>query len=87
MVQYMVIETIKPGQLDKVYQRFHRHGRLLPEGLEFIDSWITADKTRVFQLMQSDTVERFEHWTALWRDLVEFEIIELGQKPMPSTRS
>jgi len=80
----MVIETIKPGQLAAVYRRFHTQGRMLPEGLEFIDSWLSADGKRVFQLMRADSVQRFDAWLPHWDDLVDFEIIELGEKPAAS---
>jgi len=81
MTRYMVIERIKSGQLENVYKRFHAQGRMLPTGLHFIDSWLTADGSCVYQIMETDNVERFEDWMPRWSDLVDFEIIELGDKP------
>ncbi len=80
----MVIETIRAGQLDAVYARFHERGRLLPDGLEYIDSWLAADGSRVFQLMRTDRAGLFDSWTANWDDLVDFEIVAIGDKPGPN---
>ena len=84
MTTYMVIESIHAGQLEAVYARFHERGRMLPEGLEYIDSWLAADGSQVFQLMRSERAELFDDWTAHWSDLVDFEIIEIGEKPAAS---
>ena len=81
MKTYVVIESIHAGQLETVYARFHAHGRMLPEGLEYIDSWLAADGSRVFQLMRTDRVELFDDWTRHWNDLIDFEIVEIGDKP------
>lgn len=81
LTRYMVIENIKPGQLQNVYNRFHTQGRMLPSGLHFVDSWLTADGRRVFQIMETADIARFDEWMPKWSDLVDFEIIELGEKP------
>ena len=81
MKPYMVIETFLPGCQEKIYQRFHEHGRMLPEGLFYIDSWLEAHGTRCYQLMETADPRLFEAWISHWIDLTEFEIIELGDKP------
>ena len=81
MPQFMVIETIREGCLDKVYERFHRKGRMLPTGLTYLDSWLEKDGDRCFQLMETDRPDLFPEWTGHWEDLTEFEIIEIGPKP------
>lgn len=80
MTTYMVIESFIHGP-DPVYRRFHEQGRMLPDGLEYIDSWLTEDRGRCFQLMRTANPELFDRWTARWADLVSFEIIALGEKP------
>lgn len=80
MKRYMAIETFKPGCKEKVYARFQEKGRLLPNGLLYIDSWLTEDRARCFQLMETEDVSLFEAWTTRWEDLVDFEIVELGKK-------
>jgi hypothetical protein len=81
MKRYMVIETFVPGGKAKIYERFHEKGRMLPAGLAYIDSWLTSDGERCFQLMETEDRSLFAAWTERWNDLVEFEIVELGDKP------
>lgn len=77
----MVIEYYKPGALNLVYERFYKQGRMLPEGLHYIDSWLENNGSRCFQLMAAGDFSLFEKWTEAWKDLVDFEIIEIGEKP------
>lgn len=84
MTRYMVIENFIDNNAERVYQRFHDRGRMLPDGLHYLDSWLAQDGTRCFQLMQTDRFELFDAWTRNWADLVEFEIVELGAKPAPA---
>ena len=49
---YMVIERFKNRDAaTAVYKRFAERGRMLPEGLKYIDSWVEEDFGRCFQLM------------------------------------
>ena len=82
MKQYMVIEHFAPGAKARVYERFHQKGRMFPSGLVYIDSWLEKDGHRCFQLMETDDPSLFDPWMNSWKDLVRFEIIELGDKPM-----
>ena len=71
----MVIETYLQGS-GPVYARAREHGRLLPVGLLYLDSWIDERRLdRCFQLMETDDPRLFDEWTANWSDLVEFEIV------------
>ena len=81
MTKYMVIETHREGCLDKVYARFHEYGRMMPDGLYYIDSWLENGGDRCFQLMETSNFELFYQWTKNWEDLTQFEIIEVGCKP------
>ncbi|HEX4629954.1 MAG TPA: DUF3303 family protein [Chthoniobacterales bacterium] len=81
MKRYMVIEHFAPGMKNKVYERFEEKGRMLPEGLTYIDSWLEKDGDRCFQLMETADPSLFDQWMDSWKDLVSFEIIELGEKP------
>jgi hypothetical protein len=71
---FIVIETFR-HDAKAVYRRFREKGRQLPQGLEFIDSWVTADLSRCFQLMHCDDATLLQRWAAEWCDLVEFEIV------------
>jgi len=81
MTLYMVIETFYEGCLPKAYERLATKGRMLPEGLLYVDSWLSEDGERCFQLMQTDDRALFDIWVKNWEDLVSFEIIRLGEKP------
>ena len=81
MPRYMVIERFRAGDSLAVYQRFHDRGRMLPEGLHFIDSWLCADDRSCYQLMETENPDSFDAWVAQWADLVDFEIRELKDKP------
>ena len=71
----MVIERYVEGP-DRVYARFEERGRMLPPGLEYVDSWIDAQGLdRCFQLMETDEPALLDEWIASWSDIVEFEVV------------
>lgn len=72
---YMVIEHFRNGDAVPVYQRFRDHGRLAPEGLRYVSSWVTEDLRRCFQVMECDDPALLHEWTSRWADLVDFEIV------------
>lgn len=72
---FMVIETFRHGNADAVYRRFHEQGRMQPEGLKYVDSWIDVNLERCFQLMECDDARLLQQWVARWHDLMEFEIV------------
>jgi len=72
---YMIIERFRDGNAVPVYQRFHEHGRLAPEGLEYINSWVSSDLKICYQIMKCDERSLLDDWIANWDDLVDFEII------------
>lgn len=74
-MQYMIIEKFRPGKVIEVYKRFEEKGRLMPEGLHYINSWITEDVAKCYQIMETDDVNALHQWIDNWNDLVEFEII------------
>jgi hypothetical protein len=78
---YMVIETFRNGDPAPVYARYREKGRMLPEGLEYMDSWVAEDLTRCFQLMRTEDPALFETWCAEWSDLTEFEILPVVSSP------
>jgi len=72
---FMVIETFRDQNARAVYRRFRDKGRQMPEGLKFVSSWVAADLSRCFQLMEADDVALFQRWAAEWSDLIGFEIV------------
>ena len=76
---YMVIERFKSRDAaTAVYKRFAERGRMLPEGLKYIDSWVEEDFGRCFQLMETDDPKLFDEWISCWSDLVDFEVIPVN---------
>jgi hypothetical protein len=73
-MRYMVIETFTQGARP-VYERARNRGRMLPEGLEYVESWVMEGLGGCFQLMETDDPALFDTWTAQWADLAEFEIM------------
>jgi hypothetical protein len=71
---YMVIEHFRNGDAVPVYRRFRERGRLAPEGLEYVASWVTPNLTRCYQIVETPDRALLEQWMANWSDLVEFEI-------------
>jgi hypothetical protein len=71
----MVIENFRNQDAKSVYRRFKEKGRMMPEGLGFIGSWVAADLGRCFQVMDCDDVTLLQRWVADWSDLTEFEIV------------
>ena len=73
---YMVLEHFK-GDPAPVYRRFRERGRLAPEGLRYVDSWVTSDLQRCYQVMECDDRRLLEQWMNEWKDLVDFEVIPI----------
>jgi len=72
---YMVIERFKNRDAKAVYRRFHEKGRVAPDGLAYVDSWVETNFDRCFQLMERGDARLLEGWANHWRDLVEFEFV------------
>ena len=72
---YMVIETFRGGDARPVYRRFRDQGRLAPEGLRYVSSWVTEDLLRCYQVMECDDRALLDAWVARWEDIVEFEVL------------
>lgn len=72
---YMVIEHYREGVASDVYRRFRDRGRLAPEGLVYVASWVDFDYRRCFQVMESPDESLLRQWIANWDDLVEFEVV------------
>ena len=70
-----VIEKFRETSVRKIYERFEKRGRMMPDGLKYVDSWIQADFSGCFQLMECDDAALFQQWIANWEDLMEFEVI------------
>jgi Protein of unknown function (DUF3303) len=74
---FMVIERFKNRDARAVYKRFHAQGRMLPDGLKYVDSWVEENFDRCFQLMECEDPRLFKQWLMHWEDLGEFEIVHV----------
>lgn len=74
MTLYLVIEHFRNGDAVPVYERFRQRGRLMPEGLSYVNSWITTDLTCCYQVMECDDRALLDRWMEAWQDIVEFEV-------------
>jgi Protein of unknown function (DUF3303) len=72
---FMVIEHFRPGRAPDVYRRFRDRGRMAPEGLRYVSSWVDLSFERCFQVMEADSETPLREWTMNWDDLIEFEIV------------
>ena len=70
----MIIEHFKDQNPLPVYRRFRERGRLAPEGLSYISSWVDEKFERCFQLMEAEDRKLLDKWIESWKDLVEFEV-------------
>jgi len=71
---YMIVEHFKNQDPLPVYRRFRDYGRLAPEGLQYVSSWVDDKLERCFQLMEADQPKFIDEWVANWNDLVDFEV-------------
>lgn len=72
----MVIERFENNDMVPVYRRLRDAGRMMPEGLRYVDSWIEPNFSRCFQLMDCDDARLFQEWILNWRGLgMSFEIV------------
>jgi hypothetical protein len=76
-MQYLVIENFRGRDPVPVYRRFRERGRLAPEGLQYVGSWITEDLARCYQVMECADRRLLDEWLSNWHDLVEFEVMSV----------
>jgi len=70
---YMVVEHFKNAPA--IYRRLQEKGRMLPEGLEYVSSWIDVDLKICWQLMRTEDESLFQIWTDNWKDLMDFKVV------------
>lgn len=71
---YMIIEHFKDHDPVPVYRRFRDRGRLAPDGLQYVSSWVDERFERCFQLMETSDRDLLDQWIANWNDIVDFEV-------------
>jgi hypothetical protein len=71
---YMIVEDLRDNS-EAVYRRLRERGRMMPGGLRYVDSWVTTDRRRCYQVMDCPDPALLEQWMAAWSDLVDFEVV------------
>jgi hypothetical protein len=72
---FMVIERFRDAGARPVYERARTRGRMMPDGLRYVDSWVDASLRQCFQLMECEDLALLTTWISHWADLVDFEVI------------
>jgi len=72
---YMIVEHYRNDDAVPIYRRFRERGRLAPEGLTYVSSWVDDDLRICYQLMETDDRALIDEWISHWTDLVEFEVV------------
>jgi hypothetical protein len=70
----MVLERFKNKDAVAVYRRFRDRGRMAPEGLRYVSSWVDDRLESCYQLMETHDRALLDRWMANWSDLVDFEV-------------
>ena len=71
---FLIVENFRDGDARPVYRRFRDRGRLAPDALKYIASWVTEDFRRCYQVMECDDRALLDEWIAEWSDIVAFEV-------------
>ena len=71
----MVIENFKKSGAIAIYKRYDKHGRMMPEGLNYVNSWVDKKFEKCYQVVECDDAKKLQEWISNWQDLVDFEII------------
>ena len=72
---FVIVERFRGGDPVPVYRRFRDRGRLAPEGVRYVNSWVSTDLTTCYQVMECEDRGLLDEWLAHWSDIVEFEVI------------
>jgi hypothetical protein len=72
---FMIIERFKPGKAPEIYRRFRERGRMAPDDVKYVGSWVDLKVEKCFQVMEAESEARLREWTKHWDDLTDFEII------------
>lgn len=72
---YMILERYRDSDPVPVYQRFRERGRMAPDGLRYVGSWVTTDHALCYQVMEAEDERLVHEWIGHWKDIVDFEVI------------
>ena len=72
---FMVIEHFRTGCTAEVYRRFRQNGRMAPQGVRYVSSWVDMEFHRCFQVMEAEAEMPLREWMSHWDDLMDFEVV------------
>ena len=78
---FMVVESFKDADPLPVYRRFRDRGRLAPDGVRYVNSWVSTDLATCYQVMDCDDAAALEQWLEKWSDLVDLEVVQVLTSP------
>ena len=70
---FMVIEHYTDKEA--VYKRFREKGRMMPDGVSYVNSWVSADGNTCYQVNDCLNETLLQEWADNWSDIVDFEFI------------
>ena len=73
----MIIENFYVERISDLYKKFDNEGRLLPVGVQYIDSWVSDDLKTCFQIMESPSRHLIDLWIEEWKEFADFEVIPI----------
>lgn len=74
MPLFMIVEHFRNGEAVPVYRRFRERGRMAPDGLTYVSSWVHENLATCYQLMETADRTLLDEWMRNWKDLVDFEV-------------
>jgi len=74
-MQYMIVEHFRDGDPLPVYRRFRDQGRMAPEGLRYVTSWVARDLSCCYQVMECEDPALLDGWMRHWADVADFDVI------------
>jgi hypothetical protein len=75
VMQFVIVERFHNGDPVPIYRRFRDKGRMAPEGVRYVASWVSQDLTQCYQVMECDDRRLLDEWIANWSDICDFEVI------------
>lgn len=90
---FMIVERYRNRDPKPVYEQFRARGRMAPDGLRYVASWVTDDLSLCYQVMECEDRALLDQWMDAWRDIVDFEVIlvlasaEAAARSMPAPGS
>lgn len=84
---FMVVERFKNRDARAIYSRLREKGRMMPEGLTYVGSWIEESFDRCFQVMECADPELLHEWASHWSDLMDFELVPVVTSEVARARA